>query len=549
MHDFEKFQGEVYVAGYFTQINGAPATYLAKLTGSGWVSVGTFNGRVYELANAGDSLLYAVGDFTQVDGNSAMARAARYDGNSWAALGQGVTGGQVYTVGIHPVTGAAYLGGTLSSVRQADGTTLSVARLVKWENGQWSAVGDFTNEPSFTRVNHLTFDAEATLYLTGGFVMAGGETVNHLMRWNPAFGVAGFGLGLNHAAPTPGAPGEKIVLTDSSLYVLGSFYKAGINQSMQIARYHLDDPATGAIVVDLGADTTACGELVLDAGLDDVDYIWNTGAQTRSITVSATGWYAVTAFNGNCADEDSIFVTVVPVSPVFATDTVAGCDEIEVDAGPGYSSYAWSTGDTSQTTWVNDNSPLTVTVIDPNGCVITDTIFAEITGYSPSATFTFAPDDEDQMAFDASGSYEGETYSWDFGDGTTGSGVQVIHTYSQNDTFLVTLVVENGCGTDTLRQTVVVDFLTSLTPWQAVAALRLFPNPAREAVVVEGSLGGQEVGLALLDLNGRHIWTRRVALRGGRLETELDLRGLAPGVYLIQLAGAGGTGYLRLAVQ
>ena len=549
VHDFEKFQGEVYVAGYFTQINGATATYLAKLTGSGWVSVGTFNGRVYELANAGDSLLYAVGDFTQVDGNTNAVRAARYDGTSWSALGQGIISGQVYTVGVDPLTGAAYLGGTFSSVRQANGNTLSVARLVRWENGQWSAVGNFTNEPSFTRINHLTFDAAGTLYLTGGFVQAGGETVNHLMRWNPAFGIAGFGLGLNHDAPTPGVPGEKIVLVDSALYALGSFYRAGINQSVQIARYQLDDPAAGAIVVDLGADTTACGSLTLDAGVNDVAYIWNTGAQTRTLTVTATGWYSVTAFNGDCADEDSIFVTVVPVSPVFTADTVSGCDELTVDAGAGYTSYAWNTGDTTQTTLVNDNDILTVTVTDVNGCVITDTIFAEITGYSPTATFTAAPDDDDQVAFDAGGSFGGETYSWDFGDGTTGSGAQVVHTYAQNDTFLVTLIVGNACGTDTFQQVVIVDFLTSLGGGQVVAGLQLFPNPARETATLRGTLAGQQATLALRDLQGRLLRTQVVSLTGGQLDTQLDLRGLAPGWYLVQVTGAGGTGYLRLSVH
>lgn len=41
------------------------------------------------------------------------------------------------------------------------------------------------------------------------------------------------------------------------------------------------------------------------------------------------------------------------------------------------------------------------------------------------------------------------TYSWDFGDGTTGTGANVSHTYAEPGTYTVTLTASNASGTDT----------------------------------------------------------------------------------------------------
>jgi PKD repeat protein len=66
-----------------------------------------------------------------------------------------------------------------------------------------------------------------------------------------------------------------------------------------------------------------------------------------------------------------------------------------------------------------------------------------------SANFTFSPTDPvvgDGVFFNASSSTSGGTFTWDFGDGSSGSSVTPVHAYSLARTYTVTLTVVNALG-------------------------------------------------------------------------------------------------------
>ena len=67
-----------------------------------------------------------------------------------------------------------------------------------------------------------------------------------------------------------------------------------------------------------------------------------------------------------------------------------------------------------------------------------------------SASFVFSPTDPhtgDEVYFNASASTIADgTFTWDFGDGTTGSGVNTIHVYSRERTYTVSMTVKNSLG-------------------------------------------------------------------------------------------------------
>ncbi len=104
-----------------------------------------------------------------------------------------------------------------------------------------------------------------------------------------------------------------------------------------------------------------------------------------------------------------------------------------------------------------------LTVVDDTGAEAstnhTITVRASPDPGQPVARFTATPDRGDaplEVSFDASNSTGDITsFTWDFGDGSTATGAQPTHTYTDPDRYTVRLTVETGTGaTDSTERTV-----------------------------------------------------------------------------------------------
>lgn len=93
--------------------------------------------------------------------------------------------------------------------------------------------------------------------------------------------------------------------------------------------------------------------------------------------------------------------------------------------------------------------------------------------------------------------------------------------------------------------------LTATTAAQGTLAFTLAPNPARSAATVQlpAVPGATTATLALRDALGRTLRTVTVPLPAAGLRQELDLSGIAPGLYVVQVRAGSTRGTQRLVVE
>lgn len=109
----------------------------------------------------------------------------------------------------------------------------------------------------------------------------------------------------------------------------------------------------GAVSVELGNDTIICSgnTVTLNAAHANASsYLWSTGVNTSSITVSTSGTYHVAVSSSCGIIRDTVSITVdQPLSIDLGNDTTLCSGTVILDAGSGFSSYVWQDNSTNQT--------------------------------------------------------------------------------------------------------------------------------------------------------------------------------------------------------
>ena len=111
-------------------------------------------------------------------------------------------------------------------------------------------------------------------------------------------------------------------------------------------------------------------------------YTWSNGASAQNTTVTdADNPITVTVTDANGCTGTSAAYSVTenpsPTPTITGSSTYCTGQTAAISAQAGFSDYSWSTGATTQNTNVTDaDNPITVTVIDANGCSATSATFS-----------------------------------------------------------------------------------------------------------------------------------------------------------------------------
>ncbi len=139
-------------------------------------------------------------------------------------------------------------------------------------------------------------------------------------------------------------------------------------------------------VVDLGADTTVCGDaVIMNAQNPGATYLWSTGDTTQQSAAVASGVYTVMVTDSNgCSASDTILVTInaLPSVVASAAATTVCIDDANVMLTGTPAAGTWSgpgvSGNSFDPSVGIGTQSLTYSFTDANGCTNTDDVAIQV---------------------------------------------------------------------------------------------------------------------------------------------------------------------------
>lgn len=239
----------VYVGGYFASAGSARAKSIAKWNGNRWIPMGEgIDGTVSSLIVFDDGQgqqLYVGGNFRAAGGVPAR-NIARWNGKAWSALGNGtddaINAMAVFDDGNGP---ALFVGGSFETAGDQHSPLCA-----KWSGSGWEELsgGLHAAYPVGSVREMAVFDDGhgTALYVVGNFTEAGGTPAEAIARWN--------GTAWSPVIQGPvGSLSTVCVFDDGrgdALYVGGGFIRIGDLPANRVARW---DGATWS-ALDTGTD-------------------------------------------------------------------------------------------------------------------------------------------------------------------------------------------------------------------------------------------------------------------------------------------------------
>jgi hypothetical protein len=197
------------------------------------VAINTSDPHGIESFAVSGTTIYAAGFFATAGGITANG-VARYNSttNTWQALGQGLKYLATDTDEARVVataldsSGNLYVGGYFDQATNADGSTVAVTGVAKWNGSTWSALGTGLTQNNGNPPTVLSLAASGgDVYVGGVFDKAGGTTVNSIAKWNgSAWSALGSGVTRpNFPSGTQSGAVFSIRVQGTDIYLAGQF--------------------------------------------------------------------------------------------------------------------------------------------------------------------------------------------------------------------------------------------------------------------------------------------------------------------------------------
>lgn len=315
-------------------------------------------------------------------------------------------------------------------------------------------------------------------------------------------------------------------------------------------------------IADAGNSATICSGNTVNLGVQpssnqNYQYSWfpteglnnpNIANPIASPTNNTT--YTLTVINGDvsCSASASVDVTVETPQPVSISVNgslnLCGNETVELIASPNFSSYQWSNNSSSNAIVVSTAGTYSVSAQSSFGCIaISDSV--EITATNnPLAIFIYNQIDNYNVQF-TSTDPSATSWLWNFGSGNSSTEANPIFNFPFDNTWPVSLIVSNECGTDTLNE--LVNVIKNGFADLGNFSFKLFYQNDKLLLTGNSSIS-QNYSIELVIMSGQLIEKHFLRLNKD-WQFEIPVQYFTPGLYFLSIASETGRKTKRLMID
>ena len=292
---------------------------------------------------------------------------------------------------------------------------------------------------------------------------------------------------------------------------------------------------TPLVVTVSTTDETAAGandgtaEVSVSGGTGGYIYTWSNGNSTDSIGGLAPGIYSVTVVDQNdCTasgtgqvDESGCMVNI-DLGPDVS---ICEGETAMLSLPPGFASYLWSTGETSQSIIASSSGMYCATVVDVDGCADDDcVVMTEQIIVITIDTVIDITIQAGSIEISVNGGSAPYSYNWTFPD-STNSTDEDLSILTMQGLYTVVVTDANGCETSA---NVMVDNHVAIGPAPVFKPIKVYPVPTTEILHVE--IENEITEALIMGMDGRMY--KRIL---NPASNNLQVGELEPGWYILRI--------------
>lgn len=125
------------------------------------------------------------------------------------------------------------------------------------------------------------------------------------------------------------------------------------------------------------------------------------------------------------------------------------------------------------------------------------------------------------------------SHLWDFGDNTTSTEINPVHTYAASGVYVVTLTALNSSCGDVSTSLTYNLFGVNVSSISSENQVKIFPNPSKGLIYIEKTKSENNIMIEIIDITGRVIFSK--ILNPQISKEQVEMSEFANGIYTVRL--------------